>query len=59
MEKVKLTRIVDGKIQFSIGNGYKDLIEHCNNETCSAAFLYKAVVRLAEFEHPKLLEEKQ
>ena len=54
MEKVKLTRIVDGKIQFRIGDGYKDLIDHCSNETCSAAWLYNAVVRLAELEHGKV-----
>ena len=70
--KVKLTQIVDGRIQFSINNGYEDLVKHCSNEcfvscwkknmrtdcACSTAYLYKAVVRLAELEHGFRLEDK-
>lgn len=62
-----LTRIVDGRIQFKIGNEYKDIVQYCTDTcwrnclmksmrvdcTCSTAYLYKAVIRLVEIENLK------
>jgi len=63
-----LTKIVDGRIQFKIGNEYKDIMNYCNDTcwtqclqknmrtdcTCSTAYLHKVVIRLVEIEHLKL-----
>jgi len=61
----KLTKIIDGRIQFKIGDEYKDIINYCTDTCwrnclmknmrtdciCSTAYLYKAIMRLVEVEH--------
>ena len=63
-----LTKIIDGRIQFKIGNEYKDIISYCTDTcwtqclqknmrtdcTCPTAYLYKAVIKLVEIEHLKI-----